>query len=56
MEINIFILFLQFFKEKNIPKLQEQFIETLKKEITFSKIDLVKKNEHNINLKIPAKE
>lgn len=42
--------------EKNIPKLQDEFIENMKKEITFAHITVARKNEHNIHLRISAKE
>ncbi|CAF0987331.1 unnamed protein product [Brachionus calyciflorus] len=42
-------------KEKNIPKLQDEFLDKLKRAITFAKVTIEKRSEHQIALHIDSK-
>lgn len=47
---------INFFKEKDIPKLQAEFISKIEKELIFCKTDVTRKSEHQIVLTVQPKE
>ena len=53
--VYLFIInFILYLKEKNIPKLQEEFIKKLEKLVNFAKIKTDKITENQISISIEA--